>query len=322
MIKKTAGSGVNMLANESAIKSVPQNEQLAEELHKPTIRKFKKGKVYSAFIDNNWGADLADMQLKSKLNKGFRFLLCVIDIFSKNAWVVSLKDEKGVSIVNAFQSILKKSNRKPNKIWVDKGSEFYNNYFKKWLQDNDIVMYSTHNEGKSVATERFIRTIKNKIYKYMTSISKNVYIDKLDDMVNEYSNTHHRKIEMKPIDDKDNTYIDLGKEVNDNDPKSKFGDHVRISKYKNIFAKDYTPNWSKEVFVIKEIKNTVRWTYVNNDLNNEQIIRTFDENELQRTNQKVFRIEKVIKRKCDKLYVKWKGYDSSFNSWIDKKCLI
>ena len=96
----------------------------------------------------------------SKYNKGVRFLLCVIDIFSKHAWVVPLKDKKGVSIVNAFQNIFKKSNRKPNKIWVDKGSEFYNSSFKKWLHDNDIVMYSTQNEGKSVATERFIRTLK------------------------------------------------------------------------------------------------------------------------------------------------------------------
>ena len=130
------------------------------------------------------------MQLISKFNKGFRFLLCVIDIYSKYAWVVPLKDKKGVSIVNAFQSILNKSNRKPNEIWVDKGSGFYNRSMKLWLEKNDIEMYSTHNEGKSVVAERFIRTIKNKIYKHMTSISKNVYIDKLD-IVNEYNNAKH-----------------------------------------------------------------------------------------------------------------------------------
>ena len=134
------------------------------------------------------------MQLISKFNKGFRLLLCVIDIFSKYAWVIPLKDKKGVSIVNAFQKILKESDRKPNKIWVDKGSEFYNNSFKKWLKDNDIEMYSIHNEGKSVVAERFIRTLKTKIYRHMTSISKNVYIDILDDIVNEYNNIHHRTI--------------------------------------------------------------------------------------------------------------------------------
>ena len=261
------------------------------------------------------------MQLLSKYNKGIRLLLCVIDIFNKYAWVAPLKDKKGISIVNAFQSILKQSNsnRKPNKIWVDKGSEFYNAYFKKWLRDNDIVMYSTHNEGKSVVAERFIRTLKSKIYKYMTSMSKNVYIDKLDDIVDEYNNTYHATIKMKPIDVKDNTYINTSKEINNKDPKFKVGDYIRISKYKNIFAKGYMPNWSEEVFVIKKVKSTIPWTYIINDLNGEEIIGTFYEKELQKTNQEEFRIEKVIRQKGDKLYVKWKGYDNSFNSWIDKK---
>ena len=127
---------------------------------------------------------------------------------------------------------------------------------------------------------------------------------------------------MKPIDVKDNTYINIGKEVNDNDPKFKVGDHVRISKYKNIFAKGYATKWSEETFVIKEIKNTVPWTYGINNLNGVEIIGTFYEKELQKTNQKEFRIEKVIKRKGDKLYVKWKGYDNSSNSWIDKKDIV
>ena len=126
--------------------------------------------------------------------------------------------------------------RKLNKIWVDKGSEFYSSIsFKKWLKDNDIEMYSIHNEGKFVVSKRFIRTLKTKIYKYMTSVLKNVYIDKLDDIVNEYNNTYHRTIKMKPIEVKYNTYIDSIKEVNDKDPKLKVGDHVRISKYKNKY---------------------------------------------------------------------------------------
>ena len=248
--KKSKGSGA-MHVN---TKLAPQNQQLAEELHKPIIRKFENTKVHAAFKDNIWGADLADMQLLSKYIKGIRFLLCVIDIFSKYAWVVPLKNKKGISIVKAFQIILKQSNRKPNKIWVDKGSEFYNASFKKWLQDNDIVMYSTNNEGKSVFGERFVRTLKSKIYKHMTSISKNVYIDKLDDIVNEYNNAYHTTIKVKPIDVNNNTYINTGKETNDKDPKLKVGDRVRISKYKNIFAKRYTPNWSEEVFVIKKVQ--------------------------------------------------------------------
>ena len=122
---------------------------------------------------------------------------------------------------------------------------------------------------------------------------------------------------MKPIDVKDNTYINIGKEVNENDPKFKVGDHARISQYKNIFT-----NWSDEVFVIKEIKITVPWTYVINDLNGEEIIGTFYEKELQKIDQQEFRIEKVIKKKGDKLYVKSEGYDTSFNSWINKKDLV
>ena len=185
--RKTVGSGVN------------ENIKLADELHKPVIRKFNKRKVYSSFKDNIWGVDLVDMQLLSKFNKGIKYLLCVIGLFSKYAFVIPLKDKKGINIVNAFQSILNKLKRKPNKIWVDKGSEFYNASFKKWSQDNDIIMYSTNNEGKSVVAERSIRTLKSKIYKYMTSISKNVYIDKLNVIVNKYNNTYHTTIKMKLV---------------------------------------------------------------------------------------------------------------------------
>ena len=202
------------------------------------------------------------------------------------------------------------SKRKPNKVWVDQGSECYNNSFEKWLKNNDIEMYSTHNEEKSIVAERFVRTLKTKIYKHTSSISKNVYTDKLNDIVNEYNNTY-RTIKMKPVDVKDNSYTDFGKEVNDKNPKFKIGDHVRISKQKNIFAKGYTPNQSEEVFVIKEVKNTVPWTYVISDLNGEEIIGTFYEKELQKANQKRFTIEN-----------KWKGFDNSFNSWIDKKDAI
>ena len=208
--RKTVGSGTT---KSSSLERVNENIKLANELHKPIIRKFNKRKVYSSFKDNIWGADLADMQLLSKFNKGIKYLLCVTDLFSKYAFVVPLKDKKGISIVNAFQSVLNKSKRKPNKIWVDKGSEFYNASFKKWLQGNDIVMYSTNNEGSSVVAERLIRTLKSKIYKYMTSISKNVYIDKLNAIVNKYNNTYHATIKMKPIDVKDNTYIILIKKL-------------------------------------------------------------------------------------------------------------
>ena len=156
----------------------------------------------------------------------------------------------------------------------------------------------------------------------MTSVSKSVYIDKVDDIVNEYNNTYHRTINMKPVDVKDNIYIDFRKEVNDKYPKFNVGDHVRTSEYKNVFAKGYTPNWSEEVIVVSKIKTTVPWTYVINDLNGEEIIGTFYKKELRKTNQQEFRIQKIIKGKGDKLYVRWKDYDNSFSSWIIKKDLV
>ena len=296
------------------------NTQLADELHRKIIRKFPKRKVIPGSFDNIWGADLADVQLISKYNKGFRFLLCVIDLYSKYAWVVPIKDKKGTTITNAFKTILKTSGRKPNKIWVDKGSEFYNHNFKSFLNDNNIEMYSTENEGKSVVAERFIRTLKTKIYKYMTSISKNTYIDNLQNIVDKYNNSYHRTIKMKPVDVTKDIDINYGdNNFNKNNAKFKLGDHVRISKYKNIFKKGYMPNWTEEIFVVKEVKNTVPWTYVIQDLNGDEVKGTFYEQELQKTDQNVFRVEKVIKRKGDKLFVKWKGYSDKFNSWIDKK---
>ena len=220
----------------------------------------EKRKVHSPFLDNICGADLADMQLISEFDKGIRFLLCIIDIFSKHAWVIPLKDKKEFTITNPFPKILKGSNCKPNKIWVDRSSEFLNRWMKWFLQNNNIEMYLTHNEGKSVIAERFIRSLKNKIYKYMTSISKNVHIDKLDNIVNKYNNTCHRRIKIKPVDVKLSTYIDSSKKINNEDPEFKIGDIVRTSKYKKNFAKGYIPNWSKEAFVIKNFKNTVLWS--------------------------------------------------------------
>ena len=262
------------------------------------------------------------MQLISKYNKGIRYLLCVIDLFSRYAWVIPLKNKKTESIVEGFKNILDDSNRKPNKICVDHESEFCNNKFKIFLKENDIETYSTFDEGKSVVAERFTKTLKNKIYKHMTTISKNVYIDVLDDIVKKYNKTAHSSIKMKPKDVTDIKYVEYSEETNKKGPKFKVGGSTKISKYKNIFAKGYTPNWSEEVFVVNKVRDTVPWTYLINNLNGAEIKGSFYEKELQKTNQKEFRIEKVIKRKGNKLYVKWKGYDNSFNSWIDKKNIV
>ena len=281
--KKSMGSGTT---EPSSLERIVKDCSLilADELHKPVIKKFNKRKVYSQFKDNIWGVDLADMQSLGKKDKGIKYLLCAIDLYSKYAFVVPLKDKKGISIVNAFNKIIKQSNRKPNKIWVDQGGEFYNQVFKKWLSDNDIIMYSTYNEGKSVVAERFIRTLKNKLYKHMTATGKNVYYDVLDDVVNEYNNTKHNTIKMKPIDVRDNNnkrvYID---EHNEKRSRFKVGDRVRISKFKNIFAKGYTPNWSKEIFIVDKINVTVPYTHNMKDLNGEEIIGSFYDREFQKT---------------------------------------
>ena len=159
--------------------------------------------MYSSFRDNIWGS----VQSLSKYNKGINYLLCAIDLFSKYAWVILLKYQKGTSIVNVFQKIITER-RKPNKIWFDRGSEFYNQSFKDFLKRNNIEMYSTFSEGKSVVAERFTRTLKNKIFKHMTPISKNVYFDVLDDFVNKYNNTIHRTIKMKPIEVTDDSFAE------------------------------------------------------------------------------------------------------------------
>ena len=186
-----------------------------------------------------------------------------------------------------FKKFLDSSNRKPNKIWVGQGGDFYKNLFKRFLKINNIEIYSTYNEGKSVVTESFTRTLKNKIFNHMTAVSKNVHFDVLHDIVNNYNNTVHRSIKMKPIDVTSDFYAEYDEDSNEKDPEFKIGDCVRILKYKNIFAKGYTLNWSEEFFVISKVKNTVPWTYVISDLNGEEITGAFYEKELQKKSGKI-----------------------------------
>ena len=156
----------------------------------------------------------------------------------------------------------------------------------------------------------------------MTAVSKNAYFDVLGDIVDKYNKAVHRTIKMGPIDVTSDSSAEYNEDSNKKDPKFKVSDRVRISKYKNIFAKRYTPNWSEEIFIITKIKDAVPWTYVTSNVNGELIARNFYEKKLLKTSQENFRIEKVLKRRGNKLYVKWKGYDNSFNSWIDKKDLV
>ena len=202
--------------------------------------------------------------------------MSAIDLFSKYVWIVPLKDKRGISIVNAFQKIISKG-RKQNKIWVDHGREFYSKLFKRFLKINAIEMYSTYNKGKSVVTERFIRTLKNKIFEYTRAVSKNIYFDVLGDIIDKYDNTVDKTIKMKPIDVTSDSYAEYNEDSNVTKPKLKVGDFVRISKYKSIFVKGYTQNWSQEVSVINKIKDTVPWAYVISDLNGEKFAGSFYE---------------------------------------------
>ena len=182
------------------------------------------------------------MESLSSKNKNVRYLLCVIDLFAKYAWVRPSKDKNGKTVLNAFTEIVNEFNFKPNKLWVDQGREFCNKLMQHWLDNNDILMYSTHNEGKSVIAERFIKTLKAKIYKKMTANDSKSYIPYLNKLVDQYNNTYHHFINRKPIN-ADYSALAQNIEMNPKAPKFKVKFRVRITNYKNIFSKGYTENW-------------------------------------------------------------------------------
>ena len=298
---------------------------LAEELHKPVKRKFRKRRVLVSGIDKIWAADLADMQALSKENEGYKFLLLVIDTFSKYGWIVPLKDKKGETIVNALKEIFKESGRRPAKLWTDKGREFFN----KDVRDL-VYLYATENEEKSSIAERWIRTMKEKMFKYFTDNNTYNYIDALPELVEDYNNTVHSSTKLTPTDASKeenelkvwrNLYPDRYKTSRLN-PKFSVGDEVRITKKKKVFEKGYTTRWTEEIFTIKEIRETNPITYKLEDLKGEEIKGTFYEPELQKTEQQIYRIEKIIKKEKGRSFVKWKGYSDKFNSWVDNKDLI
>jgi hypothetical protein len=266
--------------------------ELANELHKPVIKKFTKRRVMVNKIDEIWTADLVDMSNYSKENKGYKYLLTVLDVFSKYGWIVPMKNKKGLTTAEAFKLILKEG-RQPEKLWVDKGTEFYNPHVKSLFKN----IYSTENEEKSSVIERWNRTMKEKMFKYFTANQTKKYITILPTLVNKYNNTYHNSIKMKPTEGslkmnedkvRDNLYgkdkkvksVSKTKLVK---TKFKLQDRVRITKKKLFFEKGYTPKWTNEIFVINEIHYTDPVTYKIKDLNEEEIIGSFYDKELQRT---------------------------------------
>ena len=299
------------------------NKILSEELHKSKRKNYPRRKIIVNHIDEIFAADLVEMQKFAKLNKGYRYLLTCIDIFSKFAWVIPLKDKKGITIKNALEKIFNK--RKPKFLWTDNGKEFYNKQVQDLLNENNIKLYSTNNsEIKSAVIERFNRTFKNMMYKKFTENNNTIFYNILDELVNNYNNKHHSTIKMCPIEGSKKINQKKIKNIYNFEKtkkpgKFKIGDRVRLSLEKNIFEKSYETNWTEEIFEIYDIKYSNVPYYYLKDLNNEKLQGTFYEQELQKTKQDdLYTIEKILKTNKDKIYVKWRGYDNSFNSWINK----
>lgn len=264
------------------------------------------------------------MSAFSRDNKGHKFILSIIDVFSKYGWLVPLRDKKGTTVRDAFQAVFK--SRIPKKLWTDKGTEFYNKEVKELLQKHDVELYSTENEEKSSVVERWNRTMKEKMFKYFSANSTRTYIDVLSDLVHQYNTTKHRSIKMTPTaaSQKENEtkvfwnlYGDLPPMQ---PPRFKVGDKVRITKKKGVFEKGYTPRWTEEVFTVSTVLGTQPPTYRLKDLNDEEIQGSFYEPELQKTTQELFRIERILRRRTRQgereVYVKWRGYPKTFNSWV------
>lgn len=262
---------------------------LAEELHKPIRHKFKRRRVFVFNIDDIWSADLKDMHQLAEQNKNYKYLLNVIDLFSKTVYSIPLKTKSSQEIIDSFEKLFKSSKRKPLKLWTDQGTEFTNNNFRKFLQDSNIDLYHVYNEGKACVIERFNRTLGEMIQKHLTSTNSSKYIDILQKLLDEYNTRTHSTIKMSPFEASlpENRQEVLKAFKPDYDmkqkPKFKIGDRVRIYKYKKQFEKGYTPNWTEEIFVVSEIKKTTPITYGINDLEDEPILGSFYAEELQKT---------------------------------------
>jgi hypothetical protein len=279
-------------------------EQESYGLHKPVRRRFKRRKIYAHGIDYPWQADLVDMNHLADDNDGFRYLLTVIDVFSKYAWVVLLKRKDSRSITDAFEHIF--SERKPLKLQTDKGKKFVNSVLQKTLRERGVKFFTSQNENiKASIAESFNRTVKTKMWRYFTHKSTNKFIDVLPDMVHSYNNTYHRTIgrtlasvtaaDVKVV--RERMYGDEGLPAHHHQPSLSVGDKVRISKSRQVFGKRYLPNWTGELFTVVEVLPTSLPTYRLQDYAKETIQSSFYDKELQRVvkNDDVYKIEKILK---------------------------
>ena len=301
--------------------------QDAYTLHKPIRHKFRRRKTYSKGINDLYQIDLVDMQHLAKFNDGMRFILTGIDVFSKHAFAIALKDKRGTTVADALSKIFDNTPMQPQLVQSDMGSEFYNSYVQSYFKSRNIKHYSSLNyDIKAAVVERLNRTIKNKMYRYFTHKNTNRWVDVLDKIIESYNNSFHRSIGMTPNEvNFENAHV-VRKRLYPLKPKPKWkyniGDKVRISKARHVFQRGYLPQWSEEIFTISDKNPTYPVTYRLTDLTGESIKGAFYEQELQivdKHSDDLYVVEKVLKtRKRNGLLqylVKWRGYPDKFNSW-------
>lgn len=333
--------GVSRLQSSAAAKGIRDltHDKVAEflkserayTLHKPYRKNFPRNKTYVSGIDKQWQADLADMQALSRYNSGVKYLLTVIDVFSKYAWVVPVKSKSAKDMLAAFKVLLVRSApRKPIRLQTDKGKEFFNSSVKTFLTKYGIEHFATHSDKKAAVVERFNRTLKSRIWRYFTSKQIHKYIDVLQDFVDSYNHSFHRSIKMRPVDvSKENetsVWVNLygdGGRVAKKKGTIESGTTVRISKVKGDFDKGYIPNYSEESFVVERNIDQPIKLYKIRDYHNEEIDGTWYKEELQPIDQSEnsYLVEKILKKRTlsdgsKEFLVKWKGYAAKFNSWV------
>jgi transposase InsO family protein len=301
-------------------------------LHKPARKKFSRMKIRVAYKDQQWQVDLCDMQKYADDNDGFKYLMTVVDCFSKYAWAVPLKSKTGAAIVRAFEAIIDGDGRVCTKLQSDRGTEFRNRKVQEFLRRLEIRFFTANNPDiKASIVERFNRTLKTKMWKYFTHKKTTRYVDVLPDLVSSYNRSVHSSTGMAPIDVTDANTVEVYKSLYGSAPPRKIayafrvGDHVRIRKEKRTFEKGYEENYTREVFVVdrRMTHHRTHPVYKLRDQNDEELDSIFYEAELVKVAKPDLRrkvdIEKVLDRRGNEILVKWKGYPSSFNSWIPKK---
>ena len=300
-------------------------EDLSEELNKPVINKFERKKIVINHIDEIYSCDLVDMVKYSRVNRGYKYIFTNIDIFSKYAWAFPIKSKKISDIKPCFEKIFKE--RKSKYIWSDKESSFFSKEMSKFFEDNNVKIYHTYSNLKAVVIERFNRSLRELMMKEFVKNNNTVWYNILPELIKKYNNRYHNTIKMKPINvnktnEKHIKNTVYNYDITNKKPKYKINDLVRISlKRRELFDKP-TGNikWSEELFKIHSIDKSNVITYKIKDLNNKVIKGVFYEREIQLTKNIIgeYIIEKILKTKGDKIYVKWRGYNNNFNSWVNK----